>query len=123
MPYFSDLDAGRIAEIAGLLKPRLVLPGELVVHKGDPGDAMYFVSTGAVEVDIQPEPVRLGSGDFFGEIALLKEQPRIADVTALTYCQMLALFVKDFRTLLDANPELRERITKVAEERLAADTD
>ncbi len=123
VPYFSDLDAGRIAEIAGLLKPRLVLPGELVVHKGDPGDAMYFVSTGAVEVDIQPEPVRLGSGDFFGEIALLKEQPRIADVTALTYCQMLALFVRDFRTLLDANPELRERITRVAEERLAADTD
>ncbi|MCH7929470.1 MAG: cation:proton antiporter [Proteobacteria bacterium] len=123
VPYFSDLDAGRIAEIAGLLKPRLVLPGELVVHKGDPGDAMYFVSTGAVEVDIQPEPVRLGSGDFFGEIALLKEQPRIADVTALTYCQVLALFVRDFRTLLDANPELRERITRVAEERLAADSD
>ncbi len=121
VPYFADLEAGRIAEIAGLLKPRLVLPGERVVRKGDPGDAMYFVSTGAVEVDVAPEPVRLGSGDFFGEIALLKDQPRTADVTALSYCQVLALFVRDFRRLLDANPDLRERITRVADERLAAD--
>ena len=118
VPYFADLDAARIAEIAGLLKPRLVLPGELVVHKGDPGDAMYFVSTGAVEVDIEPDPVRLGSGDFFGEIALLKEMPRTADVTALTYCQVLALFAGDFRALLDANPDLRQRIERVADERL-----
>ena len=121
VPYFADLEAGRIAEIAGLLKPRLVLPGERVVRKGDPGDAMYFVSTGAVEVDVGAEPVRLGSGDFFGEIALLKDQPRTADVTALSYCQVLALFVRDFRRLLDANPDLRERITRVADERLAAD--
>ena len=122
VPFFSDLDAARITQIAGLLKPRLVLPDELVVHKGDPGDAMYFVSTGAVEVDIQPNPVRLGSGDFFGEIALLKEMPRTADVTALSYCQVLALFVRDFRPLLDANPEMRERLERVAEERLAADS-
>ena len=121
VPYFADLDAARIKEIANLLKPQLVLPGERLFSKGDAGDAMYFVSTGAVEVDVQPEPVRLGSGDFFGEIALLKDTPRTADVTALGYCQVLALFVKDFRTLLDANPELRERITRVAEERLAAD--
>ena len=121
VPFFADLDAARIDEIANLLKPRLVLPGELVVRKGDPGDAMYFISTGAVEVDIPSHKVRLGSGDFFGEIALLKETPRTADVTALSYCQVLALFARDFNKLLDANPELRTRIEKIAEERLAAD--
>lgn len=118
VPYFADLDDTRIREIANLLRPRLVLPDELVVHKGDPGDAMYFVSTGAVEVVIEPTPVRLGSGDFFGEIALLKEMPRTADVTALTYCQVLALNAGDFRRLLDNHPDLRERIERVAEERL-----
>ena len=82
---------------------------------------MYFISTGAVEVDIPNHPVRLGSGDFFGEIALLKEMPRTADVTALSYCQVLALFARDFNQLLDANPELRARIEKIAEERLAGD--
>ena len=119
VPFFTGLDEARIDEIAALLKPRLVLPGELVVHKGDPGDAMYFISTGAVEVDIPNNPVRLGSGDFFGEIALLKEMPRTADVTALSYCQVLSLAVRDFRQLLDANPDLRERIERIAEERLA----
>ena len=119
VPYFADLDAARIKEIANLLKPQLVLPGERLVSKGDAGDAMYYISTGAVEVDVQPEPVRLGSGDFFGEIALLKDTPRIADVTALGYCQVLVLYVKEFRTLLDDNPDIRERITRVAEERLA----
>ena len=121
VPFFADLDEARINEIAALLKPSLVLPGELVVHKGDPGDAMYFISTGAVEVDIPNHPVRLGSGDFFGEIALLKEMPRTADVTALSYCRVLALFARDFNQLLDANPELRARIEKIAEERLAGD--
>ena len=119
VPYFADLDAARIKEIANLLKPQLVLPGERLVSKGDAGDAMYYISTGAVEVDVQPNPVRLGSGDFFGEIALLKDTPRIADVTALGYCQVLVLYVKEFRTLLDDNPDIRERITRVAEERLA----
>ena len=116
--YFADLDAARITEIAALLRPRLVLPDELVVRKGDPGDAMYFISTGAVEVDVQPDPVRLGSGDIFGEIALLKEMPRTANVTALSYCQVLALYARDCRALLEANPDLRERIERVAEERL-----
>ena len=121
VPFFAGLDDARINDIAALLKPRLVLPGELVVHKGDPGDAMYFISTGAVEVDIPSHAVRLGSGDFFGEIALLKEMPRTADVTALSYCQVLALFARDFERLLDANPDLRERIERIAEERLAKD--
>ena len=121
VPFFAGLDETRIDEIANLLKPRLVLPGELVVRKGGPADAMYFISTGAVEVDIPNNPVRLGSGDFFGEIALLKETLRTADVTALSYCQVLALFARDFTQLLDANPDLRERIEHIAEERLAED--
>ncbi len=121
VPYFADLSADRVAEIAALLKPRLALPGECVVRRGDPGDAMYFISSGAVEADVGSEPVRLGSGDFFGEIALLRDQPRTADVTALGYCQLLALYVRDFRRMLDADADLRARITRVAEARLAKD--
>lgn len=115
--FFRDLPAERIAEIVGLLKPRLALPGELIVRKGDAGDAMYFVSTGAVEVAL-PEPVQLGSGDLFGEIALLTEMPRVADVTALGFCDLLVLYVQDFRKLLDVDPELCEVIERVARERL-----
>ena len=120
VPFFADLSAVRIGEVAKLLKPRLVLPGERVVGKGEVGDAMYFIDSGAVEVGVTPTPVRLGSGDFFGEIALLKQVHRTADVTALCYYRCLALYVKDFQELLDAQPELRRTITAVAEERLAS---
>ncbi|MCH7487015.1 MAG: cyclic nucleotide-binding domain-containing protein, partial [Proteobacteria bacterium] len=119
VPFFADLDEARINEIAALLKPRLVLPGELVVHKGDPGDAMYFISTGAVEVDIPNHPVRLGSGDFFGEIALLKDCKRTATVTTVTECQLMVLSVENFHRLLRADPEIKEAITKTMEDRLA----
>ena len=119
VPFFADLPADRISEIAKLLKPRLVLPGEKVVRKGDAGNAMYFISSGALEVDVGAQSFRLGSGDFFGEIALLKNVRRTADVTALGYCLCLALYVRDFRRLLASDPALNETIDRVARERLS----
>ena len=71
VPLFGALDAQRLRAIARLLRPRLALPGERIIARGDRGDAMYFIASGAVEVRSRPAPVRLGSGDFFGEIALV----------------------------------------------------
>lgn len=123
VPFFSDLGAEPIREIARLLTPRLVIPGERVIRKGEPGESMYFISSGAVEVGVAPAPVRLGSGDFFGEIALLTRRPRTADVTAIGYCELLVLRVRDFQPLLRKRPMLREVITRVARERLGAEFD
>ena len=118
VPFFENLDQARIREIAAQLRPRLVLPGEKVVKRGDSGDAMYFISTGAVQVEVGDQPIRLGSGDFFGEIALVRETPRTADVTALGYCQVLALYHRDFAKLMSAYPDLKQTIERVAGERL-----
>jgi CRP-like cAMP-binding protein len=71
-----------------------------------------------VEVDVQPDPVRLGRGQYFGEIALLRDTVRSATVTSLKECHLLALDAADFRRLLDAHPELKAAITKVAERRM-----
>jgi CPA1 family monovalent cation:H+ antiporter len=79
---------------------------------------MYFIASGAVEVQVDPAPVRLGSGDFFGEIALLVNRRRTANVVTLGYCQLLVLYVRDFRRLLRADPALRRRIDRVARRRL-----
>jgi len=95
-----------------------VLPDEKVVLKGESGDAMYFIHTGALEVDIGNSQIRLGSGDFFGEMALIHDAPRNADVKALTYCQILRLSAREFRTLMDSQPDLKEAIERVAAERL-----
>ena len=79
---------------------------------------MYFVSAGAVEVNIGDTPIRLGSGDFFSEIAMVREMPRVADVTALTYCQILVLFARDFQPLMASSPDLEATIRRIADERL-----
>jgi CPA1 family monovalent cation:H+ antiporter len=81
---------------------------------------MYFIASGAVEVKLDPNPVRLGSGDFFGEIALVTNLPRTADVVALGYCRLLTLQARDFTRLLAADGDLRQRIDAVAHERLGA---
>src|SRR5262249_2701762 len=84
------------------------------------GDAMYFISSGAVEVRIDPIPVQLGTGDFFGELALLVTERRNADVVALGYCQLLSLAARDFHRLFGTEPALRDQIDAVADARTAA---
>lgn len=121
VPYFSNLSPERVDQIARLLKPRLAIPGEKIVHKGDPADAMYFISSGCIEVELGDKPAHLGTGDFFGEIGLMKDLPRTADVTAHGFCELLVLFAPDFLTLLDGNPELADTIRSVAQSRLQED--
>jgi voltage-gated potassium channel len=118
VPLFAGLDAARIAEIARLLKHQVVPAQFVVVRRGDPADAMFFIMAGEVQVDITPTPVRLGRGQYFGEIALIRDTVRTATVTTLTECQLLSLDVADFRRLLENNPSLKATITRTAEERL-----
>jgi voltage-gated potassium channel len=120
VPLFAGLDASRIAEIAHLLKSQVVPAHYVVVRRGDPAEAMFFIMAGEVLVEIEPTPIRLGKGQFFGEIALLRDTVRTATITTLTECQLLALDVADFRRLVAAHPTLRAAITRVADERLAA---
>jgi voltage-gated potassium channel len=120
VPLFVGLDAARIAEIARLLKREIVPAKYAVVRRGEPADAMFFIMAGEVEVDVQPAPRRMGPGQFFGEIALLHDTVRTATVTTVSECELLCLEVADFRRLLDAHPDVRAAITRVAEQRLAA---
>jgi voltage-gated potassium channel len=121
VPLFSGLDASGIAAIARLLKPQIVPAHYAIVRRGEPATAMFFIMSGEVEVDVQPHPVRLRGGQFFGEIALLRDTQRTATVTAHTETQLLALEAGDFRKLMDQFPEIRQRVIQVAEGRLGGD--
>jgi CPA1 family monovalent cation:H+ antiporter len=118
VPLFAQFDPPRRAELARLLRPRFVVPGTRIVAKDERGDAMYFIASGAVEVMVKPEPARLGSGDFFGEIALLHNMRRMADVTAIGYCHLLVLQARDFNRIVDSDPQLRAAIDDAARHRL-----
>jgi voltage-gated potassium channel len=119
VPLFAGLDAARIADIARLLKREVVPPKYAIVRRGEPADAMFFVMSGEVEVDVAPHPRRMGHGEYFGEIALLTDTVRTATVTAATECELLVLDVADFRRLLDAHADLKTAVTDVARQRLA----
>lgn len=118
VPLFAKLDALSVSRITNLLRARVVAPGTAIFRRGDPPDAMYFVVSGEAELDLRPDPLRLREGDFFGELALLRESRRSTTVRAITRCRLLVLDRDDFQELMEVDGDLREAITEIAEERL-----
>jgi len=117
---FAGLGAAELRALARLFRSRLLVPGEMVIRKGERGNAMFLISSGAVEVVLPNGRVRLGSGDFFGEMALLSRRRRQADVMALGYCRVLVLTAADFRRFLRDYPRAKAEIDRTAEERTRA---
>lgn len=114
---FRDFPEDRIRGLAKLLQPVLAVPGEVLIREGERGNEMYFIATGAVEVLVKQHHLRLGTGEFFGELALLRNRRRTATVTAIDYCRLLRLRGRDFRQFLRQNPEARDQLRAVAEQR------
>ncbi|HLJ20871.1 MAG TPA: cation:proton antiporter, partial [Stellaceae bacterium] len=119
LDILAGLDERQLDRVCHLLRPRLAVPGDRIVRKGERGDAIYFIASGSVEVILPERNVRLGTGDFFGEMALLSGRPRRADIVALTYCQLLILRRSDLERFMAANPEAKATIDRVAAARLA----
>ena len=118
VPFFAFLDALKISEIADLLELKRVPADFLIINEGDPADAIYFISIGQVQVELSSGPITLGAGDFFGEIALLKECKRTASVRSISPCELMVLSVHDFQALLRANPEINASLHEVMKTRL-----
>lgn len=120
VPLFAHLDVAAVAELVAILKARTVPAGTVVIRKGDRGDAMYFIASGAVEVAAAEGPVRLAEGSFFGEMALLTRERRNASVTALKASDLLVLDADEFNRLIERNPEIGAAVREVAAARGAA---
>lgn len=121
VPLFAGLTAGEIADIAGLLSAQSVEPGGIIVRRGSPARAMYFVAAGEVEIDLPKEKVRLGVGHFFGEIAVLRRARRSATITAVTRTNLLVLDGSELHALMERDARLAERVREVARSRLGQD--
>ena len=117
-PIFEELSPANRKRLAKAANARLVLPGERIIRQGMHGDAMYIIASGAVEVKVGENTVRLGTGDFFGELALLTSHRRNADVTAMTYCRLVVLSRDPFFRLLEQQPEIGQTIRAIASQRL-----
>jgi voltage-gated potassium channel len=110
VPFFREVSPSAIAEIARHLRHWEVPTGTNVVRRGQAGDSMYFIADGEVEVELSPDPIRLGAGAFFGEVALISGAPRGASVSTTAPTTLLILDIADFRELTARIPELAKAI-------------
>jgi len=93
-------------------------PGDLVVKTGDTGSEMFIIAHGEVEVLIAGNVVAaLKPGQFFGEIALLEETTRSADVRSKAYCDMYTFDKDDFLDVCKQFPDLKEKFEVILERR------
>lgn len=115
--FFQGLSAAAVADIVRRLQTRDVEAGTVIVRKGEPGEAMYFIVSGEVSVQLAPDSVLLGPGDFFGEMALLFSAPRSATVVATEPTVLLVLDIADFRELAGRRPEVINAIETQGEKR------
>jgi voltage-gated potassium channel len=118
VPLFAELDAAAISDIMGLLRAQVAEAGEVVVRAGEPAHSMYFIAAGEVEVLLKGERLRLGVGQFFGEVAVLRRARRSATAIAVTRTNLLVLDAHDVRALMSRDPRIAQRIRDVVDKRV-----
>lgn len=123
-PFFGGLGQEAIEAIAVLCVPRRLEREEALFLKGDPGDALYAVRRGQVRIGTGSASGRrltlnlLGSGDVFGEVALLDGRPRTADAVAVEPTDLYMVHRRDFIDLLAKQPPVAVRIIEFLCERI-----
>jgi CPA1 family monovalent cation:H+ antiporter len=117
-PLFAGLDRGQLEHVLQVGRRVTVDAGQAVVERGDPGDAMYVILSGAAEVDVGGRFHRLGRGDFFGEMAVLAGKPREATVKAVERVEALRIPADDLQAFLLDNPRVAVGMLRSLVERL-----
>jgi voltage-gated potassium channel len=117
VPFFAALGPSAIADVTQMLRTMDLPARTMIIRKGQAGDCMYFIAAGEVEVDLPGKKVTLGDGAFFGEMALLGNNLRSANITTTRVSKLLVLDLVDFRMLMARHPDLAETIDVEAKRR------
>ena len=117
VPFFAALGPAAIADVTHMLRTMDLPARAMIIRKGQAGDCMYFIASGEVEVDLPGKKVRLGEGAFFGEMALLGNNLRSANITTTRVSRLLVLDLVDFRLLMARHPDLAGTIDAEAKRR------
>ena len=120
LPLFAELPAPAIEGLAAALTPRDLPPGTTLIRQGDRGDAYYAIAAG--ELDVQHDGHflrRCGRGEGVGEIALLRDIPRTATVTAHTAATVYELHREPFLTAVLGHAPTQRQANRIADTRLA----
>jgi len=118
IPLFSELSATQIADVMKILRSQKADKGTIIARRGEPAHSMYLIVDGEVEIRLRHKHVHLGAGNFFGEVAALRQSRRSATVIALRTTRLLALDASDLHSLMDREPQIATRIWDAARTRL-----
>jgi CRP-like cAMP-binding protein len=117
-PLFAGLDREQLEHVLQVVQRVTIEAGQSVVERGDPGDAMYIIVSGAAEVDVGGRFHRLERGDFFGEMAVLAGKPREATVKVVERVEALRIPADEFQAFLHDNPRVAVGMLRSLVERL-----
>ncbi|HEV7126085.1 MAG TPA: Crp/Fnr family transcriptional regulator [Ktedonobacterales bacterium] len=124
VPMFADLDLQSLREVASLMHRRTFQAGEVIFHRGDPGQIMYLIRRGKVKISLtsvdgqEVALALLGRGEYFGELALLDGQPRSADTIAIEEVEAFWLQRADFIRTVTHHPHIAIEVMNVLARRL-----
>ncbi|MEQ8256462.1 MULTISPECIES: cation:proton antiporter [Roseovarius] len=116
-PLFADLEDSVMKRLGRSLVTRYVDAGEVLLRKENFAKSVFFIASGAVELESAGQTWRLGRGEMFGQMAILTNKARRADVRAIAPTTLLVLDEDRFRRLLERSQALREAVRSSAEKR------
>jgi CRP-like cAMP-binding protein len=120
VPLFANCSKGELEEIAHIADEIDLNEGKEMTREGSRGREFFVLLEGEADVSKDGRSInKLGSGDFFGEIALISDSPRTATVTATSPVRALVITDRSFRRLLGESPEIQRKVLVALAERLA----
>jgi putative YpdA family bacillithiol system oxidoreductase len=134
VPLFIGLSKTSLELLTSKVRLRTFQAGAVIIRERDPGDSLYVIRNGVVKIskwmgDRERVLAYLRDGTYFGEMALIRDEPRAATVTALTKVEVAQVMREDFHALLQEEPELLSKVQDTIRQRegerseLAADSE
>jgi CRP/FNR family transcriptional regulator, cyclic AMP receptor protein len=124
VPLFSECSRKELNEVAGIADEIDLPEGKELTTQGKPGREFFVLVEGNADVKKNGRRInRLGPGDFFGEISLVKQSPRTATVVATSPVRALVITDRSFRSLLEHQPQIQGKVMSALAARLGPDAD
>lgn len=122
VPLFSDLDNGSLERVASIATEFDAASGHVLMERGQAGTGVFIIEEGSVRVEVPGgEAVRLGPGEFVGELSVLADTPRTARVLVEDPVRGLAIHRNDLTTLLEKEPTLALTMLRSVARRFVGD--
>jgi CRP-like cAMP-binding protein len=122
VPLFASLGKGQLGEIASIADEIDLAQGKVLTRQGERGREFFVLLEGEAEVRRNGRKLATcRAGEFFGEMALVSDRPRVATITATTPVRVLVIVDRQFRALLVRQPQIALKVMQAFAERLPPD--